>query len=91
MAPGMVRALAWPVIVRGLLHAVLPMRGSSAPTLAIDDWTPVGLYGVGMVGFLTAGLGLLGLRPFDRAINPLLALASELSLVAISRLADPSL
>jgi hypothetical protein len=57
----------------------------------VDDWTPVGLYGVGMVGFVAAGLGLLGLRPLDRAISPLLVLASGLSLVAIVRFADPSL
>jgi hypothetical protein len=44
-----------------------------------------------MVGFVAAGLGLLGLRPLDRAISPLLVLASGLSLVAIVRFADPSL
>jgi hypothetical protein len=91
MAPGMVRALGWLVIADGLSHAVLPMRGWLAPTLSIDDWTPVGLYGVGMVGLLAAGSGLLGLRPLDRAISPLLVLASGLSLVAIARLADPIL
>ena len=91
MALGMVRILGWLVIAHGLSHAVLPLRGSFAPALSIDDWTPVGLYGVGMVGFVAAGLGLLGLRPFDRAISPLLVLASGLSLVAIVRFADPSL
>ena len=91
MALGMVRMLGWLVIAHGLSHAVLPLRGSLAPMLSIDDWTPVGLYGVGMVGFVAAGLGLLGLRPLDRAISPLLVLASGLSLVAIVRFADPSL
>ena len=91
MALGIVRILGWLVIAHGLSHAVLPMRGSLAPTLSIDDWTPVGLYGVGMVGFIAAGMGLLGLRPLDRAISPLLVLASGLSLVAIVRLGDPSL
>jgi hypothetical protein len=44
-----------------------------------------------MVGFVAAGLGLLGLRPLDRAISPLLVLSSGLSLVAIVRFADPGL
>jgi hypothetical protein len=91
MALGTVRILGWLVIAHGLSHAVLPLRGSIAPTLSVDDWTPVVLYGVGMVGFVAAGLGLLGLRPLDRAISPLLVLASGLSLVAIVRFADPSL
>ena len=91
MALGMVRILGWLVIAHGLSHAVLPLRGSLAPALSVDDWTPVVLYGVGMVGFVAAGLGLLGLRPLDRAISPLLVLASGLSLVAIVRFADSSL
>ena len=91
MALGMVRILGWLVIAHGLSHAVLPLRGSLAPAMLINDWTPVGLYSIGMVGFVAAGLGLLGLRPLDRAISPLLVLASGLSLVAIVRFADPSL
>jgi hypothetical protein len=91
MALGMVRILGWLVIAHGLSHAVLPLRGSLAPAMLIGDWTPVALYGIGMVGFVAAGLGLLGLRPLDRAISPLLVLASGLSLVAIVRFADPSL
>jgi hypothetical protein len=59
--------------------------------MLIDDWIPVGLYAVGMIGFVAAGLGLLGLRPVDRAISPLLVMASGLSLVAIARFADPTL
>jgi hypothetical protein len=51
----------------------------------------VGLYIIAMVGFVVAGLGLLGLRPLDAAISPLLILSSGLSLVAISRLGDPTL
>ena len=91
MALGMVRALGWLVIAHGLSHAVLPLRGSIEPAMLIDDWTPVVLYGVAMVGFVAAGLGLLGLRPLDGAISPLLVLASGLSLVAIVRFSDPTL
>src|SRR5690349_20649069 len=91
MPLAIVRVLGCLVILHGLSHAVLPLRGSLAPGLLIDDWVPVGLYAVGMVGFVAAGLGLLGLRPLDRAISPLLVLASGLSLVAIVRFADPTL
>src|SRR5262245_6248879 len=91
MALGIVRVLGWLVIAHGVSHAVLPLRGSLAPGMLINDWVPVGLYAVGMVGFVAAGLGLLGLRPLDRAISPLLVLASGLSLVAIVRFGDPTL
>jgi hypothetical protein len=86
-----VRVLGWLVIAHGLSHAVLPLRGSLAPAVLIDDWIPVGLYGIAMVGFVAAGLGLLGLRLLDHAISPLLVLASGFSIVAIVRLADPTL
>jgi hypothetical protein len=91
MSLGVVRLLGWLVIAHGLSHAVLPMRGSFAPALLIDDWGPVVLYAVGMFGFVAAGLGLLGLRPLDKAISPVLVLASGLSLVAIVRFGDPTL
>jgi hypothetical protein len=91
MALGTVRILGWLVLAHGLSHAVLPLRGSLAPTVMVDDWTPALLYGISMVGFVAAGLGLLGVRPFSRAISPLLVLASGLSLVAIVRLGDPEL
>ena len=90
MALTLVRILGWLVIVHGLSHAVLPMRGSLAPVLA-GDWIPVGLYGLSMVGFVAAGLGLLGALPLAGVISPLLVLASGLSLVAIFVLDDPRL
>ena len=52
---------------------------------------PVGLYMVAMIGFVVAGLGMLGLRPLDSVISPVLVLASGLSLVAIARLGDATL
>jgi azurin len=91
MTLGLVRVLGWLVIAHGLSHAVLPMRGSLAPTLSHGDWMPAVLYSVSMLGFLAAGLGLLGLRPLDRAISPLLVLASGWSLVALVRFGDASL
>jgi azurin len=90
MALRMVRILGWFVIAHGLSHAVLPMRGSLAPTL-YGDWMPIALYSVAVIGFVAAGLGLLGLKPLDRAISPLLVLASGWSLVAIVCLGDDTL
>src|SRR5687767_7540913 len=91
MSLALVRVLGWLVIAHGLSHAVLPLRGSIEPAVLIDDWTPVVLYGVAMIGFVAAGLGLLGMRPLDAGISPLLVLASGLSLIAVIRFADPSL
>ena len=90
MTLAMVRILGWLVIAHGLSHAVLPMRGSLAPTLT-GDWVPIAFYGVSMVGFVAAGLGILGLRPLSRVVSPLLVLASAWSLLAIARLGDTSL
>ncbi len=90
MALKLVRIFGWLVIAHGLSHAVLPMRGSLAP-LMTGDWIPVALYAVSTVGFVSAGLGLLGMRPLDRKISPLLVLASGWSLVAIFCLGDPGL
>lgn len=90
MALTLVRILGWLVIAHGLSHAVLPMRGSIAPVMA-GNWMPVALYGVSMVVFVGAGLGILGLRPFVAVTSPLLVLASGLSLVAIFVMDDPSL
>jgi hypothetical protein len=91
MTLAVVRVLGWLVIAHGLSHAVLPLRGSLGPVILIDDWIPAGLYAFGMVGFVAAGLGILGLRPLDRAISPLLVLSSGLSLIALARFGDPSL
>jgi azurin len=79
------------VIAHGLSHAVLPMRGSLGAMQWRDDGMPIALYSVSMVGFVAAGLGLLGRRPLDRVISPLLVVASGWSLVGILVLEDPSL
>src|SRR5688572_11523427 len=90
MALTLVRILGWLVIAHGVSHAVLPMRGSLAP-LSGGDWIPVALYAVSMIGFVAAGFGLLGLRPLDRIISPLLVLSSGWSLVAIFVFGDRTL
>ncbi len=86
----LVRILGWLVIAHGLSHAVLPMRGSLAPLL-YGDWMPVALFGVSTVGFVAAGLGILGMQPMARLASPLLAISSAWSLVAIFCLGDPGL
>jgi hypothetical protein len=91
MPLNLVRVLGWVVIAHGISHAVLPLRGAMAPALLIDDWFPVTFYIVTTTGFVTAGLGLLGVRPLDRAISPLLVLSSGLSLVLLLRFGDPAL
>lgn len=87
----MARILGWLAIAHGLAHAVLPMRGFLAFQAWEGDLMPTALYSISMVGFVAAGLGMLGVRPLDRVISPLLVLASGLSLVAIFVLGDPRL
>jgi hypothetical protein len=85
-------ALALFVIAHGLAQAVVPMRGLMTPgVLAGGDAMPIILYAVATVGFLVAGLGLLGLTPFRAATRPALVVASGYSLVALYRLGHPDL
>ena len=81
--PGLRRAFALLVIGHGLAHAVLPLRGWLNPALFGHDFMPVVLYAIAVMGFTTAGIGLLGVTPFTAAVRPLLVLASGYSLVAI--------
>lgn len=73
-------------ILQGLALAVLPLRGLAAASVRAGDWMPVVLYVVGMVGFVAAGLSLIGVLPLRRVVSPLLVLASALSLVAMTLL-----
>ena len=77
------RALAMLVIAHGLAHAVLPLRGGLDPAILRDNFMPVILYGVAVLGFTTAGIGLFGVRPFTAVVRPFLVVASVYSLVAI--------
>jgi hypothetical protein len=84
--------LALFVIAHGLAQAVVPMRGLMTPAvLDGGDAMPIFLYAVATLGFLVAGLGLLGLAPFTAATRPMLVLASAYSLVALYRLWQPDL
>jgi hypothetical protein len=90
MTPAVIRMLGWLVIAHGLSHAVLAIHGGLTATLWVDA-IPVGLYAIGMIGFVSAGLGLLGLHPFVSALGPLLVLASGLSLVAVAQFGESAL
>ena len=76
------------VIAHALAHSVLPLRGLMDPVALQLDAMPALLYGAAVIGFLVAGFGLLGLRPFTIATQQALVLAAGLSLVAIWRLGD---
>jgi hypothetical protein len=77
-------ALAFLVIAHGLAHAVLPAGGWD-PGMFERDFMPLILYGTAVIGFTTAGIGLLGVTPFTTVVRPFLVVASAYSLVAISR------
>lgn len=91
MKVSFVRVLGVLAIVHGLSQAILPLRGSFEPASAVRDYTPILLYIVSTIGFLLAGIGLLGVRRLSRFISPLLVLAAGLSSVAIVRLGDADL
>lgn len=90
MTAAMTSALGWLVIAHGLSHLMLALRQGLAASVWIDA-IPAVLYATGMVGFVAAGLGLLGLRPLNAGVGPVLVLASGLSLVAIVQFGDPAL
>ena len=83
VTPGWRRAFGVFVIAHGLAHAVLPLRGWLYPNLLETDSMPLILYGVAVLGFAIAGIGLLGVHPFTVAVRPLLVLASAYSGIAL--------
>ena len=83
---GLRPAFALFVIAHGLAHAVLPMRGWMNPETLGKDFVPVILYGVAVLGYAIAGLGVLGIRPFAAAARPLMVIAPVYSLVALWRM-----
>jgi uncharacterized protein YndB with AHSA1/START domain len=84
-------AIALIVIAHGLAHAVLPLRGWMDPGMFQRDFMPLILYGVAMLGFTMAGVGLLGVKPFTAIVRPVLVIASTYSLVAIWRMGSGEL
>ena len=73
------------VIAHGLSHSVLPLRGFMDPAMLDRDFFPVILFGTAILGFVAAGIGVFGVRPFTAVTRPSLVLASGYSLVALWR------
>ena len=88
---GLRPALGLLVIAHGLAHAVLPSRGWMDPARLATDFMPFILYVVAVLGFTTAGLGLLEIRPFKWMMRPAMVLASAYSLIAIVLFNQPDL
>jgi hypothetical protein len=70
------------LVGHGLGHAVLPLRGGYAfePPTSVLAFL---LYTTAMLGFVGAGLGLLGARPFRNGVAPAAVVASFASLIAL--------
>lgn len=84
MAQRTMRILGGVAVAHGLALAVLPLRGLAADSVLAGNWMPVVLYVVGMLGFVAAGLSLIGVLPLGRLTSPVLVLAAVYSLVAMS-------
>lgn len=91
LAAGLRPAFGVFLIAHGLAHAVLPLRGWMDPKMLAHDFVPLILYGVAVLGFVIAGLGVLNIRPFTLVVRPTLVLAAAYSLIAISRMGAGSL
>lgn len=63
-------ALGLGLVLHGLANTVWPLRGTDV-IAAGQTWPPVtALYVVAILGFIAAGLGVLGVRPLSRAVAP---------------------
>jgi hypothetical protein len=91
MRSGLRAAFGLVLVLHGLGNAVLPMRGVDA--VAPGVWAPAFtvLYAVAIVGFVAAGLGVLGIHPLRYLVIPATAIASIGSLFGYARLADTDL
>jgi hypothetical protein len=77
------------MILHGLGHAVLPLRG--AGVLEGDSWTfalTYACYATALVGFVAAGAGALGIVPFRRQMWWLALIAAVASMIAFRMLGD---
>jgi hypothetical protein len=79
------------LIVHGLANAVYPLRGLDA--VAPGQWmlTVTALYVVAILGFVAAGLGVLGVRPLRATVMPLVLVAGVCTIGSQWRLTDADL
>ena len=77
-------ALGVALVLHGLANAVIPLRG--ADQLAPGVWSPaiITLYEAAILGFIAAGLGILGVRPLSRIVVFGSVVAATASLLAWS-------
>ena len=70
------------LILHGLANMVLPLRGADAGAPGL--WLPpvTALWVIAIVGFVAAGLGVVGVRPLGRAIIPASLVAGVAALAA---------
>lgn len=90
--PTSVRVLGVVLVVHGLAHGVLPLRG--AGILSADPWVnglATSCYTIALIGFVTAGMGALGVRPFDRLAWWVALIAVASSMIAFRMLGDMDL
>lgn len=71
------------LIAHSLAHFQLPLADWMEPVTMRNDFVPLVLFGVAVIGFFVAGLAMFGVRVFEAPARPLLVLASAYSLVAI--------
>jgi hypothetical protein len=79
------------VIAHAWAHTVLPLRGLVAPETLAENFMPLICYGIALLGFSAAGLGILGVWPLTLAYRQLLVVASAYSLVSLEILGHGSL
>jgi hypothetical protein len=76
-------ALGIVLVLHGLGHAVIPLRGGgTGPDPVINTLTFL-LYATALLGFVGAGIGLLGAHPFRRGVVPLASIAALASLIVL--------
>ncbi|WP_437671922.1 hypothetical protein [Sorangium sp. So ce131] len=82
----------WVLVLHGLAHAVLPMRGAGALEASglLRGLIHVA-WSVALVGFVGAGLGLLGASPFRRRWRELALAAAAASVFALIAFQRPDL
>lgn len=80
------------LVLHGLAHSVFPVRGVTARlSTALGQGGVTLAWVVALVGFIAAGLGLLGARPYRRAWRPLALVAVVASLAVLVMAWEPDL
>jgi hypothetical protein len=75
-------ALGVTMVFHGLGHAVMPLRAFDVGGTGLLTALLTVLFIIAMVGFVAAGLGVLGVRPLSRVITPV-ALVSGLAGISV--------